>query len=154
MSAPLNLQLENPDLEVIDKYETVKAFQVLKQYLESEELSVKEAASQLYQMMPDFKTQIGAAEDDLGIVIMDIAEQIPYYHTLQLKLVDLMKELAEGDRFNKISGDKEKFARYTAMDAFDTELCDRCFRTPPSLLPPSFSFELRLPLNIQHNIAN
>ncbi|BCS25030.1 DUF3632 domain-containing protein [Aspergillus puulaauensis] len=127
MSAPLNLQLDNPDLEVIDKYETVKAFQVLKQYLESEELSVDEAASQLYQMMPDYKTQIGAAEDDLGVVIMDIAEQIPYYHTLQLKLVELMKQLARSHRFNKICGDKKKLARYTALEALDAEMGDRCF---------------------------
>lgn len=135
MSAPLNLQLDNPDLEIIDKYETVKAFQVLKQYLESEELSVEEAASQLYQMMPDYKTQIGAAEDDLGVVIMDIAEQIPYYHALQIKLVELMKQLARSDRFNKICGDKKKLARYTALEALDAEMGDRCFRTPP--LPPS-----------------
>lgn len=135
MSLSLTLQHESADLAVIDKYETVKAFQVLKQYLESEELSVEEAASQLYQMMPDYKIQIGAAEDDLGVVIMDIAEQIPYYNALQLKFVDLMKELATGDRFNKICGDKEKFAGYTALEALDAEMGDRCFRTPsPSLL--------------------
>lgn len=127
MSTPLNLQLDNPDLEVIDKYGTVKAFQVLKRYLETEELSLREAASQLYQMMPDYKTQIGAAEVDLGSAIIDIAEQIPYSHKMQIKLVDLMKKLARSDRFNKISGDKEEFAGYEAMGKLDEELGDRCF---------------------------
>lgn len=142
MSAPLKLQRESPDLEVFDKYETVKAFQVLKQYLETEELSLWEAASQLYQMIPDYKTQIGAEEDDLGSVVIDIAEQIPYSHKMQIKLVDLMKELARGDRFNKISGDKENFAGYRAMEELDRELHDRCFCTPPPLVTAAFKHNL------------
>ncbi|RDW64429.1 uncharacterized protein DSM5745_09840 [Aspergillus mulundensis] len=103
MSA-LNLHLK-PDgddpHEVHGDFTIWKAFQVLNEYLDptaDASHSLDEAFALLYAMLPKKTIKSSHAEDGMFVLIWDIAEQIPYSHPAQEKLLALYQRLAESDK--------------------------------------------------------
>ncbi|KAL3478858.1 hypothetical protein BJX99DRAFT_256065 [Aspergillus californicus] len=103
--------------KVVGRYSAWKQFCVLQQYLEpgaSGDLSVEDAARLLYQMLPRKREGL-EQEHYFSGSLLKVAEQIPYSHPAQDKLVELVGILARTDRLN-IRTDVNGYEYYSPME--------------------------------------
>ncbi|KAL4792193.1 hypothetical protein BDV19DRAFT_392366 [Aspergillus venezuelensis] len=144
--APLNLHLDtgkNYSRNGYGDYSTVKAFEILKEYLESNG-SKHRAYSQLSSMFPkDRPTNLAArievddAQEMLGCLILEVAEQIPFSHPAQMALAKLFALLRDSPRFRMLI-DGYQFHQYCALKCTYMKL-----RRPDSALN-AVAFQARL----------
>ena len=88
------LNLTKPDhptgAHIVDR-----SFEVLRKYLEPwTAMTMEQAGYEILQFLPEDVTPSGPAYT-FGGVCIEVAEQIPYYHSSHVKLVELLGYLAE-----------------------------------------------------------
>jgi hypothetical protein len=107
----LRLNEANPSVkEVYGKYSDWKLFCILRRYLEPRKrhLSLKEATILIYNiLMPTAPGKpIEYPMEAFGGVILDVAQQIPYSHTSQWRLVRLLEQFHRFIELN-VTNDQE-----------------------------------------------
>jgi len=99
-----------------------KALPILQLCLDNK-LSVNDAAKKLIAMLPEpAQHQQRSAETDLfGSFLCDMAGQIPYHHSAQTRLAQLIQRLAQSTKFQGL-GDEEGYQFCYTMDNFKMHL--------------------------------
>ncbi|KAL3478860.1 hypothetical protein BJX99DRAFT_256067 [Aspergillus californicus] len=108
--------------KLMGHYSEWKQFCVLQQSLEpgAGDLSVEDAARQLYAMLPTRAVNRNQ-EYAFSINVLDIAEQIPYSHSAQDKFVGIITRLAKTDKLSYLVKDGD-YASYFSMRALRQEI--------------------------------
>ena len=100
----LNLYLhDEKDSYPVDPYE-LKTFAILRDYLEPDsQLRLESTAASILNLLPEKDPNHGSEVYDFSGLCIELAEQIPYHHPSQLKLVELLAHIGMSDRLGKMS---------------------------------------------------
>jgi hypothetical protein len=104
----LNLSFEQDatSKEVHGRYSDWKAFEVLQRYLEPDRnLSVEQATALIHDMLPTETEKIHLAGQPgmFATLVLEVAQQIPYPHPSQVRLVRLLQRLAISSKLNQLT---------------------------------------------------
>ena len=100
----LNLFLQDEkDHLTIDAY-TLKTFPILRDYLEpGTHLTLESTARSILNLLPEHDPYHSIEEFCFSGLCIEMAEQIPYHHPSQLKLVELMRYIGMSEKLGKMS---------------------------------------------------
>ncbi|KZF26977.1 hypothetical protein L228DRAFT_265324 [Xylona heveae TC161] len=100
----LNLRLDDDGLCDEGDFSYRKAFNILRKYLEPDsEVSIDKTAIQITDMLPSSGgKEYGKGDSSFAYLVIEIAEQIPYHHLSQVKLVWLVQRLVLSAKLNAI----------------------------------------------------
>ncbi|KAI9675627.1 MAG: hypothetical protein M1817_000994 [Caeruleum heppii] len=94
----LKFQLEDP----FDDGVTEKAFPLLQNFLQpNSSLGLKTTARKILELLPDHEDQSMEVRN-FGDLCIELAEQIPYHHSSQMKLVKLMEEMGKFSQLGSV----------------------------------------------------
>jgi hypothetical protein len=81
------------------KFSEAKVAAVLRDFLQPDsKISLREAAGSIMNMVPD-NAQENAEVYSFGEICVELAEQIPYYHSSQFKLAQLLQYISTSPKF-------------------------------------------------------
>ena len=100
----LNLFIEGEkDPMPIDPY-SLKTFAILRDYLEPDtQSSLESTACSILNLLPEKDPNHGIEVRSFSDLCIEIAEQIPYHHPSQLKLVELLAYIGMSEKLGKMS---------------------------------------------------
>lgn len=112
----LEIDENDPDLQdVWGRYSDMKAFHVLRHYLDGTEgFSILQTIKSLHDMLPD-RTEDGTEtqHSNFSHTVLDIAQQIPYSHPAQEHLARLLHELRRSTKLTDRVIDEEDVSHTT-----------------------------------------
>jgi len=111
MTAPtmysLNLKMEDPPGDAIPD----KTFALLRDFLEPHSTVTLEFTARSIEDLLPGKAPLSTEIWDFGESCIEVAEQIPYYHTSQLKLAGLLEYLASSPKLGQSHASKVNYLR-------------------------------------------
>ncbi|KAM0800256.1 hypothetical protein BDR22DRAFT_852342 [Usnea florida] len=97
------MQEDEKDLYPIDSY-SLETFAILRDYLEPEtQLSIESTASSILNLMPEKDSHLGVEGRSFSDLCIEMAEQIPYHHPSQLKLVEFLAYIGMSEKLGRMS---------------------------------------------------
>ena len=100
----LNLFMEDEkDPIPIDPY-SLKTFAILRDYLEPDtQLTLESTAGSILNLLPEKDPHHGIEVRSFSDLFIEMAEQIPYHHPSQLKLVELLAYIGMSEKLGTMS---------------------------------------------------
>ena len=134
----LNLFMEEEkDGTYISPY-SLKTFAILRDYLEPDTQSTLEStASSILNLMPEKDPHQGIEGRSFSDLCIEMAEQIPYHHPSQLKLVELLAYIGMSEKLGSMFHSMIEVCRITRYARCRSLVTIRRVRNPANFIDTS-----------------